>query len=205
MRRALLALASLVLSAGASAASAQVIYQPVTYQWQSPNGGGYYYYGGTNHHVHAHANANSLVPGYGRTGGYAFQSGDHHVHREVVTEGPRIYSDAVSYSHNNARYYGFHIHNAANEAYANAATYFRKGDLERNALLQEDGTWLVPAYNIRKSSIMIRPYVKPIDTNRVMGTSKPKAEPKPVLIIPKRLLDKKLWGEENLQASAAQK
>jgi hypothetical protein len=205
MRRALLALASLVLSAGASAASAQVIYQPVTYQWQSPNGGGHYYYGGTNPHVHAHANANSLVPGYGRTGGYAFQSGDYQVHREVVTEPTRIYSDAVSYSHNNARFYGMRIHNAANEANANAATYFRKADLEKNAILQDDGTWLVPAYNIRRSHVSIRPYVKPADTNRVMNTTKPKAEPKPVLIIPKRLLDKKLWGEDNFQAAVDQK
>ena len=203
MRRIALALASLFLSAGASAASAQVFYQPVTYQWQSPNGGGTYYYGGTNPHVHAHANSTSLVPGYGRTGGYAFQSGDYQVHREVMTEPLRIYSDATPYFAN-ARFHGMRIHNAANEASANAALYFRKADLDTNALLQADGTWLVPAYNVRGGTVHIRPYVKPIDVNRVMDT-KPKAQPKPVLVIPKRLLDKPLWGEKDQRVSLDQK
>jgi hypothetical protein len=203
MRRLALVIASLLLSAGASAASAQVFYMPVTYQWESPNGGGHYYYGGTNPHVHVHANTTSLVPGYGRTDGYAFHSGDYQVHREVRTEPVRIYSDAHPYGLN-GRVYGMRIHDAANEANANAALYFRKADLERNALLQEDGTWMVPAYNVRRASMTIRSYVKPVDMNRVMDT-KPKAEPKPVLIIPKRLLDKPLWGEKNQQVSVEQK
>ena len=202
MRRLALVIASLLSLAGASSARAQVFYMPVTYQWESPNGGGYYYYGGTNPHVHAYANSTSLVPGYGRTDGYAFHSGDYQVHREVRTETVRIYSDAHPYM-DNGRLFGMRIHDAANEANANAAHYFRKADLDRNALLQEDGTWHVPAYNIRRGSVMIRPYVRPVDT-RVMDT-KPKAEPKPVLIIPKRLLDKPLWGEKNQQVSVEQK
>jgi hypothetical protein len=204
MRRLALALASLVLSAGASVASAQVFYQPVVYQWQSPNGGGYYYYGGTNPNVHAHANASSLVPGYGRTGGYAFQSGDYQVHREVMTEPTRIYSDAMP-SMLNGRFHGMRAHDAANEANANAALYFRKGDLDKNALLQADGTWLVPAYNVRRGTVHIRPYVRPLDTTTRIMDTKPKAEPKPVLVIPKRLLDKPLWGEKDQRVSLDQK
>jgi hypothetical protein len=207
MRRAALGLvASLLLFAGASTASAQVFYMPLTYQYQSPNGGGYYYYGGIDPVVHIHANANSVVPGYGRTGGHAFHSGNYQVHREVSTEPVRIYSDAVS-SLQNGRFYGMNVDDAANEAAANATLYFRKADLLRdNHIVQPDGTWVVPAYTLPRGSVSIRPYV---GSSSVIITplvaDKPKTEPKPVLIIPKRLLDKPLWGTPNPLVRADQK
>jgi hypothetical protein len=204
MRRALLALASLLLLAGASAAPAQIFYMPVIYQWQSPNGGGHYYYGGTDPVVHIHANANSLAPGYGRTDGYAFHSGNYQVHREVMTEPVRIYSDAVS-SLQNGRFFGMTIDDAANEAAANAMLYYRKGDLLRdNKIVQPDGTWVIPAYQLPRGSVTIRPYAAS-SMITPMVADKPKVEPKPVLIIPKRLLDKPLWGTPNPLVSADQK
>ncbi|MEZ0264126.1 MAG: hypothetical protein ACAI43_05320, partial [Phycisphaerae bacterium] len=83
-------------------------------------------------------------------------------------------------------------------AYANSYAYFRKADLVRTAVRQADGTWHVPAQpSPQRGSIEIRPVpaVRPI-----VEQKKPSAAPKPVLIIPKRLLDKPLWGEPLPQA-----
>ena len=206
MRRTFLALTSLLLAAAASAASAQVFYMPVVYQWQSPNGGGLYYYGGTNPVVHAHANSTSLVPGYGRTNGYAFHSGDYQVHREVMTEPTRIYSDTL-HAFDNGRFYGMRIHDAANEAAANAILHYRKADLLRdNHIVQPDGSWIVPSHRVARGSISIQPSVAAdLMTVPVMAPAQKKVEPKPVLIIPKRLLDKPLWGTPNPLVSADQK
>jgi hypothetical protein len=154
--------------------------------------------------VHVHANRTSLVPGYGRTNGYAFHSGNYQVHREVKTEPLRIYSDAVS-SLQNGTFYGMHVHDAANEAAANATLYYRKADLLRdNHIVQPDGSWVVPAYTMPRGSVSIRPYALPDRTMPIMAPA-PKVEPRPVLIIPKRLLDKPLWGTPNPLVSADQK
>jgi hypothetical protein len=205
MRRTLFALASLFLAAGASAASAQVFYMPVTYQWHSPNDGGCYYYGGTSPWVHYHANSTSLVPGYGRTNGYAFHSGDYQVHREVMTEPLRIYSDAVP-AMDNGRFHGMGVHDAANEAAANAIRYYRKADLLRdNHIVMPDGSWVVPAHPLPRGSMSLAPATSAPATVHVAAPAEKKVEPKPVLIIPKRLLDKPLWGTPNPLVSADQK
>jgi hypothetical protein len=166
-----------LLLMSASTASAQVFYQPVQYQYFS--GGRMYYYGGSDPQVHYDANYLSHVSGYGRTQGYAFHSGNIDTHREVTTEQTRVYTDMIPTW--NARIFGFTADDARNEAYNNAATYFRKADVARVARVQEDGTWVVPAQaTAGPGTIEIRPYrpmVRPI------------SEPKPILIIPKRLLD----------------
>ena len=180
----------LCAAAGLSA-SAQIFYQPVQYQYFS--GGRMYYYGGSDPQVHADANYLSNVNGYGRTQGYAFHSGNIDTHREVVTEQTRVYTDMIPTW--NARIFGFTADDAHNEANNNAATYFRKADVARVARVQEDGTWVVPASATPMSgTIEIRPWhpvVKPAVT-----------EPKPILIIPKRLLDKPLWPSNNPTADA---
>ncbi|MDB5324121.1 MAG: hypothetical protein JWN40_5752 [Phycisphaerales bacterium] len=180
-----------LLLASASSASAQVFYEPVQYQYFS--GGRAYYYGGSNPQVHYDANYLSHVSGYGRTQGYAFHSGNIDTHREVVTEQTRVYTDMIPYW--NARIFGFTANDARNEAYSNAATYFRKADVARVARVQEDGTWVVPVQATSGAgTIEIRPYrpmVRPVV-----------AEPKPILIIPKRLLDKPLWPSNNPTADA---
>ena len=178
----------------ASSASAQIVYEPVQYQYSA--GGQTYYYGGADPRVHEAARRESGVSSWGRTNGYAFHSGNIDTHRAVVTEPTRVYTDQVPYW--NARVHGFTADDARNEAYANSYAYFRKADLVRTAVRQADGTWHVPAQpSPQRGSIEIRPVpaVRPI-----VEQKKPSAAPKPVLIIPKRLLDKPLWGEPLPQA-----
>jgi hypothetical protein len=190
MSRSVVALLFLVVVS--SSASAQVVYEPVQYQYWS--GGRAYYYGGSNPLVHYRAGVNSQDPGFARSGGYAFHSARLDTHREVVTEPTRIYSDSTPYW--NARVFGASVDDARNAAYANSATYFRKADLKYLARVEADGTWSVPASaGATTGTIEIKPtyrgWMKPVYT-----------EPRPILIIPKRLLDKKLWGEPLQTADA---
>jgi hypothetical protein len=181
-------LCALLLGA-ASSASAQVIYEPVQYQYFS--GGRAYYYGGADPQVHIEAHHLSHEQGYGRTQEYAFHSGNIDTHREVVTEPVRVYTDMIP--NWNGHVYGYTVDDARNAAYMNSATYFRKADLLRTARVQEDGTWVVPSQPTPRGTIEIRPY-RPV--------VRPAVEPKPILIIPKRLLDKPLWPSHNQTASA---
>jgi hypothetical protein len=184
--------ALLLMLVGSSAAFAQVIYTPVQYQFFA--GGRAYYYGGTDPSVHADFTALSSVPGYGRTGGYAFQSGDLDRHREVTTERAPVFTDSMPGQ--DARQFGFTPQNAANEALANSPTYFRKADVVRMARVEADGTWTVPANATPASgTIDIRPMRPAAPAMRTV-------EPKPILIIPKRLLDKPLWPKNNQTADA---
>ena len=192
MSKAALCALSLMLVAS-SGAFAQVIYTPVQYQFFA--GGRAYYYGGTDPSVHADVAALSSVPGYGRTGGCAFQSGDLDRHREVTTERPLVYTDSMPGQ--DARQFGFTPQNAANEALANSPTYFRKADVIRMARVQPDGSWVVPSNNVpARGTIEIR------GVGVVNRTPAVYTEPKPILIIPKRLLDKKLWPEQPMRADS---
>jgi hypothetical protein len=191
MSKAALCALSLILVAS-SAASAQVIYTPVQHQYFA--GGRAYYYGGTDPAVHANFAALSLVPGYGRTGGYAFQSGDIDRHREVTTERAPVFTDAMPGE--DARQHGFTQQDAANEALANSPTYFRKSDVIRMARVQPDGSWVVPANTVPARGAI---EVKGLG---VVPRTPVYTEPKPILIIPKRLLDKKLWPEQPMRADA---
>ncbi|HEY7116073.1 MAG TPA: hypothetical protein VH475_05785 [Tepidisphaeraceae bacterium] len=186
--------AALLLSfVGSIPVSAQVIYTPVQYQYFA--GGRAYYYGGHDPFIHAKAQQLTYVTGWGRTEGYAFHSGSIDTHREVSTERPRVYSDMIK--NQEAGQFGFTDNDARNEAYAEAARYFRKADIARAAIVQPDGSWVVPAATPAAGTIDIRPY-------RVMAppAAAPYTEPKPILIIPKRLLDKKLWPSETPTADA---
>ena len=174
----------------ASSASAQVFYEPVQYQHWA--GGRAYYYGGSNPFVHYRATLNSHDPGFARSNGYAFQSHRADTHREVVTEPARIYMDSMPTQ--NARFFGASIDDARNAAYANSATFFRKADLRHLARVQSDGTWTVPASAGSVGYIDIRAGRAPV--------VKPAVLPRPVLIIPKRLLDKKLWDDGQPTADA---
>ena len=193
MSRAFACALLLIVVSSSSAASAQVIYSPVQYQHFA--GGRAYYYGGTDPLVHENVATLSLVPGYGRTDGYAFQSGDLARHREVTTERARVYTDAIPGQE--AGQFGFTPKDAANEAYANSPTYFRKStDVVRMARVQADGSWVVPATTVpARGSIEVRGL-------GVIPRTPTYTEPRPLLIIPKRLLDKKLWPAEPMRADA---
>ncbi|MGH7177726.1 MAG: hypothetical protein ACREJC_10125 [Tepidisphaeraceae bacterium] len=117
---------------------------------------------------------------WGRVHGWAFASGDYQTHREVATDVLRVYADALGYQ--NGTCFGFTANDAGNEAYANVPTYFRKGDMVRAAVPSQTGGWVVPAQAQPISSSYYAPR---------SGSGAP-VKGKPVLIIPKRLLDQKL-------------
>lgn len=161
----------------ASSASAQVFYEPVEYQYDA--GGTKYYYGGSNPQVHDYARLPYNAAGtWGRVNGMAFSSGDTRSYREVVTEPERIYTDSTRLS--NARLLGATIDDARNEAYANASRYFVKRDVPSMAVRKE-GRWSVPP-----TSTIVRIF----KSNGQEVTPKPSTMPKPLLIIPKEMLER---------------
>ena len=109
-----------------SIASAQVIFEPVRYQY----GNDYkFYYGGSDPRV------------IERALDYEYRAG-----RRVSPEAApfRIYCD--SYPNHNAALYGATIADARDEAYHNVPRYFRTRDLLNAAIPQADGTLIVPAH-----------------------------------------------------------
>ena len=78
-----------VLSMITSSASAQIIFEPVRYQYGNQSK---YYYGGCDPFVHRMGTG--IVDGgghYGRVNGWAFVSGDIDRHREVADEPIRVF------------------------------------------------------------------------------------------------------------------
>lgn len=172
-RVALLASVATFVLSSASGAFAQIIYEPVRYQYGDQNK---FYYGGSDPRIIEHANGPRDAAGrWGRVHGFDFVSGNIDTHREVRSEAERTFTDTLGYQ--NARIYGFTATNARNEAYANIPTYFRKADLLNAAILTPSG-WVVPAQ------------AKPI---RVEGcrmivltpTTRGAMLPRPLMIIPK--------------------
>jgi hypothetical protein len=162
----------------ASVASAQLVFQPIQYQYGGQNP---FYYGGSNPLVIARGNYPSCGE-YGRVHGWAFISANGVTHREVGTEPLRVYADCVGRGFTNARVYGYSIEDARNEAYSSVPLVFRMRDLVAHAEPTSDGTWVVPPtapYNDGHGTIEIKPYVRPA----------PSSNPHPVLIIPKKLLE----------------
>jgi hypothetical protein len=178
-------LAAMVLSLGlCSASSAQVIYAPVQSQYQIGNCT--FYYGGNNARVFQYAQAKlgelnkqeSLYATWteGRPGG-------NYLHRGLINE-PRqtTFNDAAPYQ--NAIVYGYTSVDARNDAYANVPCFFRMADLRAQAVPAADGVGVVvPAQ--AAGTIDIHP------THRVAPATNPATQPKPVMIIPKKLLEKK--------------
>jgi hypothetical protein len=123
-----------------ASARAQIIYEPVQYQYGDQNK---YYYGGTDPRVFERA----AVPGdpgaeWGRINGSDFASGDVWVHREVSDQPVRVYSDALPTQ--NATLYGFTATDAANVSNASVPRYFRKADVLAAASAAA-GVLIVPA------------------------------------------------------------
>lgn len=113
-----------------AAAYSQVIYQPVTFQHNTPNT---YYYGGTNPIQHTLAS----LPHFRSP---LIYRGDIRTFAQFPSP---VYSDAWPYA--NLRPLGFTPSDASNEAHRNVPTYFRKSDLLKTAEPQSDGTFHVPA------------------------------------------------------------
>lgn len=180
----LLALAASAIFA--SAAGAQVIYEPVRSQYGS--GRDAFHYGGGDPRAVAHARERlDALKDFG-----AVREGRHgvgYVYRGVVTEPPAyVVSDRFPYL--NAIAYGYTPTDARNEAYANVPRYFRKADLLRSAAPAVDGrSWVVPAQAnpaapADRGRIDVRPYRAPATG----PATTPAAMPRPLLVIPKKLL-----------------
>lgn len=135
------AVAGLLLLGSSSYAGAQTIYEPVQYQYGE--GDHRYYYGGSDPAVFDTAERRACVD---RLGDYDYDTDRYthaYVHRRLIGQLDRVYSDCVPYV--NARAYGYLPVDAANDAYANVPRYFRMRDLARAAVVEPDGTRVVPA------------------------------------------------------------
>jgi hypothetical protein len=129
-----------VIVLAARASQAQIIYEPVQYQYGDQDK---FFYGGTDPRVfqRAAAPADSGAV-WGRVNGYDFASGDVWVHREVSDQPVRVFSDALPMR--DATVYGFTATDAANIANAAVPRYFRKADVIA-AARQQAGVLIVPA------------------------------------------------------------
>jgi hypothetical protein len=167
-----------------SLAPAQVIYQPVQYQYGSREK---FYYGGREPAIIAAA---STFDQY--RAAYERSTRAYNEYGRLAQSPLYVYSDVLPY--NDAGLFGYTAMDAMNDAYANVPRYFRKADLLQSAERQPDGTLTIssrvepgrvgPGY-LPAGSIDIHPY------KRTTGG--------PILIIPKRLLDK---PSDNWLASA---
>src|SRR4051812_30832615 len=157
---AVIAFSSIVVLRGASA---QVVYEPVQYQYGS--GHNVFYYGGSD--------PNMIRRGLWAGGGYTLPYGKSvpiDVQQQITKCdcGPgfyrasagiferdswdgglpaRVYSDALP--RRNAALAGFTPSDARNEAYANVPRYFRKVDALKTAHVDETGAIIVPAIPVR--------------------------------------------------------
>jgi hypothetical protein len=161
----------------ASAASAQVIYEPVRYQYGSE--GSRYYYGGTDPAVFRQAQRDTA----------AAQAVT--LHRPV--DAPlRVYSDDIPLQ--NAAVFGLTPDDARNQANRLLPRYFVKRELvAEHAVDGPHGELIVPARPVKtatvtESSIDIKPYQPAAKT----PATRPTTEPAPLLIIPKDMLDRPL-------------
>ena len=166
-------LACAVLFILQSISNAQIIFEPVRYEY----GNDYkFYYGGSDARVIERA-----------------LSVEYRAGRKVSPEAMplRVYSDA--YPNHNAALYGVTVADARNEAYNNVPRFFRKRDLLNAAIPQNDGTSIVPA-----NAQPIRIVIVPAKARLV----EPTTEPKRILIIPKDLLKQKLYPQRDQLSSA---
>jgi len=185
-----------VLLVSGSALSAAIIYEPVQSQYGcQPR----YYYGGSNPLNFAQGERLHCFydKGYGYEGsGASFSTsregryGVNLLHFGLIGQAPYVFSDCLP-AGVNASVYGFTDVDARNDAYMNVPRYFVKKDLLRAAVPDGAGNVVVPA-QAQPGTIDIHPYVRPA----------PATMPTPVLIIPKRLLDKPLKPADRTVADA---
>ena len=169
----------------ASAASAQVIYEPVQHQY------GTVYYGGSNPALIDAARrtcADDLaapgLPYFYRSFGYIplptpVYAG---IGNKVVDIPPLAVCDCGNYYH-----LGFTPDEARTQAYDNVPRYFRKADLLASGV-EKNGVLTVPAVPPRHGSIEIKPMPSAAGPSSGAVTA-PSTQPAPILIIPKKALN----------------
>ena len=168
-----LAAFGLMVALHASSSHAQVIYEPVRYQYGPQP---CYYYGGSDPRVFDRAERTRAldlrINRYGLNG------------RAVIRRNsfggrfPFVYSDAVPYA--NASIYGYSATDARNDAYLKVPRYYRMRDLLRAAVPVGRGLYVVPAQT--------RP-IPPLpgeDEDDENGAAEREPEARRIIIIPKR-------------------
>ena len=125
-----------VLMAGASMASAAIVYEPVQYQYRGP-GGEAYYYGGR----HPAAIARAVERNYALRYADVDYQPNTFIYRTDRT--PAVYSDTALYM--NLSIYGYTSVDAANEANASVPRYFRMADLMTVGHVDANGHLIIPA------------------------------------------------------------
>lgn len=167
------AAAVMLLLVVASSARAQVIYQPVQYQYSN---GVTYYYGGNDpsmHHYIEHVKCRNGYPS--AITGHHYNSLRHTVGQ--IGENTFVFSDCLPYR--NAAVYGYTAADAHNEAMANMPLYFTKRDLLMSAVASPDGTLIVPASPMSHRAVRHTPMM--------VGAAAQRSEVKPraVIILPR--------------------
>jgi len=177
-----------------SAASAAIIYAPVQYQYRDPvMSAPAFYYGGSDpmvfdqavvHQQRFNMAGSSHYVGIStsREGRFAYNV----LNNTMLNSFPTTYTDLLAPGIN-AFPHGYSVSDARNAAYGNVPLYFRKRDLIASSYRTPDGHVVVPAEAPVAGSIEIKPAHGP--------TTQPATEPttaSPILIIPKRLLNKPL-------------
>jgi hypothetical protein len=189
------ALAICLFATLGSAASAAIVYAPVQYEYRDPSmNAPAFYYGGSDPAVFDRAlmwqqrfnmgpSNHYIGTSYAREGRFAFNG----LNSTITNVFPVTYTDLLP-AGINAYPQGFSISDARNAAYANVPLYFRKRDLLASAYRTPDGHLLVPAEAPLPGTIEIKPSHGPT----TQPATAPTTTPSPIMIIPKRLLDKKL-------------
>jgi len=166
------AAAVLLLLVVAKCATAQVVYEPVQYQYRN---GITYYYGGNNPMIHHRAELAKC-----RDGWPVDIRGEHAMsHRSLLgqaTEPQYVYSDCFR---GNAAVYGLTPTDAHNEAMSNVPLYYTKRDLLVEAMPSADGLGLtVPAMGLHKSMM------KHMNDAAAATTQPSEIKPRAIIIIP---------------------
>lgn len=171
-----------IVAASASAASAQVYYEPVVVQYGGQNP---YYYAGNDPYIHEAAKFPS-VPGatFGRIPGYAFVS----PRRQVVERNVRVFTDA--FGSVDARPWGLTPNQVVNEANARLPKYFRKRDLLAQASTRVTATRV--EFTVPPEAGRVTDRVQPRGTMSIRPTLPRMYRSGPVYSIPKSMLDKKV-------------
>jgi hypothetical protein len=181
----------------ASFASAQVYFEPVQYQFGA---GPTFYYGGSDPRVFEYATRSVYGDDIAGPYGTRYFVGTRYYGKILRLRPPAVFVDQLP--HFDAALFRYTPADARNDANAAAPTYFRKIDLLRSAVPSGDGkTFVVPAQApaVAAGYIDIRPYHRPAagtpthpSTGPAPATTGPATQPsdgpRPLLIIPKSLL-----------------
>jgi hypothetical protein len=164
----------------AATSSAQIIFEPVQFQYPGPRGG--FYYGGDDPRQLAAAERNAaLLDAEQRFG--------------VVTRPVPVYSDLRPFE--DARRYGFTPTDAYNDAQQSLPRYFRKSELLHDAIETSSGH-VIPARagDERRWSIDIHPG-GPATSRRTAPsrTTNPSRDRPPVIVFPREWMDRPAFPE----------